>query len=258
MYFSFWIKERLFWGCDRMHFVARAAGSITIHPKRLQILPKDSNRKVNVKFFFDFSSPWSYLGSTQIQKYLSQTTANVTLEYVPILLGALFKKIGTPNMPALAMSEAKLAYSRLDFQDWVDYHQVDYKFSPHFPLRTVLPLRVVIAAERNGYDHVKLIHLLYRATWVLEKNIADRTVLSELLNEWNYPSETLFTLAESSEIKQILIDNTQFAENSGCCGVPSFKVDDNSIIWGQDQLNIVQDLVCGWNMDNTIVSRSSL
>ena len=53
---------------------------------------KNRNTPVTVKFFFDFASPWSFLGCTQIESALAETKANVKLEYVPILLGALLKK----------------------------------------------------------------------------------------------------------------------------------------------------------------------
>ncbi len=48
-------------------------------------------------YYFDYSSPWSYLGFEQLQKTVdSVSPITVTIEWVPILLGALFKTIGTP------------------------------------------------------------------------------------------------------------------------------------------------------------------
>src|SRR5205823_2837983 len=49
-----------------------------------------------VRFYFDFASPWSFLGWTQLGRQLAALEANsgrrVTIEYFPILLGALFKE----------------------------------------------------------------------------------------------------------------------------------------------------------------------
>lgn len=36
------------------------------------------------------------------------------------------------------------------------------------------------------------------------------------------------------------------AVKAGVCGVPSYQVNNGAIIWGQDRLNIVADLLCGW------------
>ena len=36
------------------------------------------------------------------------------------------------------------------------------------------------------------------------------------------------------------------------CGVPSFQVNGGDVIWGQDRLNIVQDVLCGWDEGNRL------
>ena len=41
-------------------------------------------------FYYDFSSPWSYLASTQVERVAKE--CNADLEFVPFLLGALFKE----------------------------------------------------------------------------------------------------------------------------------------------------------------------
>ncbi len=50
-------------------------------------------------YYFDYSSPWSYLGYEQLEKTVqSVSPVAVTVEWVPLLLGALFRTIGTPNV----------------------------------------------------------------------------------------------------------------------------------------------------------------
>ena len=44
---------------------------------------------------------------------------------------------------------------------------------------------------------------------------------------------------------------------AGLCGVPSYQVNDGSVLWGQDRLNIVADLLCGWK-DNLKHASSKL
>ena len=62
-------------------------------------------------FWYDFSSPFSYLASTQIERVAARNNAN--LVWRPMLLGALFREIGTPNVPLLAASEAKRRWSNV-------------------------------------------------------------------------------------------------------------------------------------------------
>jgi 2-hydroxychromene-2-carboxylate isomerase len=82
---SFWVNEKLIWGSDRLHFVEYELGNKMAKQLRVQHQPK-------LTFYFDFASPYSYLAWTQIERIKLET--NAELEYVPILVGALFKKIG--------------------------------------------------------------------------------------------------------------------------------------------------------------------
>ena len=79
-----------------MFFVERALGVKDAVPERLLSPPATGGRKARLTFFFDYSSPWSYLGCCRLDALLrSVSPVEVSVEWVPILLGALFKSIGT-------------------------------------------------------------------------------------------------------------------------------------------------------------------
>jgi len=240
----FFIDGQHYWGQDRLHFVEKALGSK--NPQQYRALIKPSHRKNlrKLTMYFDFSSPWSYIGSTQIDRIVKEAGPNVTLELVPILLGALFKEIGTPNVPMNAMSEQKRQYYSKDMQDWLqwwgsDDQPIPLRFNSHFPLRTVLPLRVCIVEP-------KTFHALYKAAWVDDENIADEAVLKTVLNQAGFNGEVLIKKADSQEVKDQLKKNNNRAIEAGVCGVPSFQVNDGPVIWGQDRFNTVLDLLDGW------------
>lgn len=44
----------------------------------------------------------------------------------------------------------------------------------------------------------------------------------------------------------------------GISGLPSFQVDDNPIVFGQDRLNVVEDMLLGWDMDASKIPESKL
>jgi 2-hydroxychromene-2-carboxylate isomerase len=50
-----------------------------------------------LEIYWDFSSPFAYLGSTQAAKLAERTGA--TLAWRPMLLGGLFKAIGQSDVP---------------------------------------------------------------------------------------------------------------------------------------------------------------
>ncbi len=48
---------------------------------------------------------------------------------------------------------AKLTYQSKNLQDWCDYHGIKgFKFPSSFPLRTVLPMRVLLANDKAATD----------------------------------------------------------------------------------------------------------
>ena len=80
---------------DRFFLVEQELGVVGACPPRL-LAPLGSGA-ANLSFYFDYSSPWSYLGCMRLGGVLEEVCpVQVKVEWVPILLGALFKQIGTP------------------------------------------------------------------------------------------------------------------------------------------------------------------
>lgn len=89
------MRGRLYWGTDRLYLVEQALGLHGAEPERL-MSPQEGGT-AHLTFFFDYSSPWAYVGCMRLQHVLeSVAPVRVEVEWVPILLGALFKQIGTP------------------------------------------------------------------------------------------------------------------------------------------------------------------
>ena len=65
-FFSIWVNERLYFGADRLFFVEQELGNATASPHRLLQTPVEKNSSKKLTFYFDFSSPWTFLGYTQV------------------------------------------------------------------------------------------------------------------------------------------------------------------------------------------------
>ena len=87
-----------------------------------------------IVFYFDFGSPNAYLSHRVIPDIEART--GVRFEYVPVLLGGLFKLTGNqPPMIAFGGIKNKLAYENLETQRFVARHQLTaYRFNPNFPI----------------------------------------------------------------------------------------------------------------------------
>jgi len=227
--------ERFWWGTDRMHLVAEALGAEWPAPEPCP--PNDD--PLPITFFHDVASPFSYLGSTQIARIAQEEGTRV--EWVPILLGALFKQIGTPIVPLMAVSAAKARYYAQDMRDWAAHWGVPFHMPSAFPLRTVAPLRVMLQAP-DTTPH------LYRAAWAEDQDIGQPEVLARVLDAAGFDGEALVAGTQDPEVKARLVASTARALDAGVCGVPSFVVGDQ-LFWGQDRLEHVRQAVRGWRLD---------
>ncbi len=219
------VGEQLYWGEDRLWMVEAALGGESPSPAA----PVNGGRTLD--FFFDFSSPFAYLASTQVETLARRTGA--TLRLRPILLGAIFRAVGQVDVPIAAMSEAKRQYTLLDLGRWAAHWGVPLTWPPAFPLRTVLPLRLFLLEPT-----VERMSRLFHAAWAEGRDIGDPAVLRDLR----------FTEAElqaTNEQKQALVDSTQAAIDAGVFGAPSFLVDGQDLCWGQDRLARVEGLLRG-------------
>jgi 2-hydroxychromene-2-carboxylate isomerase len=200
-----------------------------------------SARMKELKFFFDFSSPFAYLASTQVEALAAR--AGATLTWKPFLLGALFKAIGTPDVPLFAMPEAKRRHAGLDMYRWADFHGVPLRFPSRFPMNTVKALRMVL--ELPDEQRPALIHPIFRALWADDRDLADDAVLAEIASSAGLDGPALVAGTQDPTVKERLKAATDEAVKAGLCGAPSFLVDD-LLFWGQDRLVFVEKALLGW------------
>lgn len=102
-------KGRLYWGQDRMQFVESVLlamnqgrngteiGQISTHLQSL--VPHCTNASriqqgeaVKLEFWYDFSSPWAFLGWTQLGRLQRQFGERLEIVMKPFLLGILFRE----------------------------------------------------------------------------------------------------------------------------------------------------------------------
>ncbi|MGE0327104.1 MAG: 2-hydroxychromene-2-carboxylate isomerase [Polyangiaceae bacterium] len=232
---TFRVDQELYWGQDRLDFVARA-----LDPSREGWTELDRQKTPvvdEIEFFFDYSSPFAYLAHTQISALEQASGARV--KPIPFLLGALFKAVGTGDVPLFTFPESKRLYVARDIDRYAKRYGVGFRFPDAFPLRSVAPLRLYLAAQATlpAVDARRLSDALFSAYWSHNRNISEPQVLAEVLTEQGLSSDLLQASA-ADEVKQALRDNTDYAVASGLCGAPTFKVAEE-LFWGQDRLPIV-------------------
>lgn len=55
------------------------------------VVDNAAEKTVRLEFWYDFSSPWAYIGWTQLERIKREAGSSLEVVMVPMLLGALFK-----------------------------------------------------------------------------------------------------------------------------------------------------------------------
>ena len=192
-----------------------------------------------VEFHFDFGSPNAYLAHLVIPEIEQRTGAK--FEYVPVLLGGVFKMTNNRS-PAESMAGIKnrLEYEALERERFVRRHNItQFKWTPFFPVNTLLIMRGAIAAQLDGVFE-RYVDEMFRHMWAEPKKMDDPEVVRSALEESGFNAASLLARTQEPEVKDRLLQNTQASVARGTFGAPTFFVGDE-IFFGKDRLRDVED-----------------
>ena len=191
-----------------------------------------------VEFHFDFGSPNAYLSHLVIPQI--EKRAGVDFEYVPILLGGIFK-LTNNRSPAESMAgiRNKPEYERLEMERFIRRHGITrFRMNPFFPVNTLMLMRGAVAARSLDVFN-RYVDEMFRHMWADPKKMDDPGVLRAALRESELESERFFELIQTPEVKNRLLENTQRSVERGAFGSPTFFVGDE-IYFGKDRLRDVE------------------
>jgi len=196
---------------------------------------------IKVEFHFDFGSPNAYLSHLVVPEIQRRTGVN--FEYVPVLLGGVFKLTNNRSpSESLAGIKNKPEYEWLETARFLKRHGIaNFKINPFFPVNTLLLMRGAIAAMPLGVFE-RYVDEIYRHMWAEPEKMDDPDVLRAALQESGLPTNELLQLIQTQEIKDRLLDNTRRSVERGTFGSPTFFVNDE-IFFGKDRLRDVEELI---------------
>jgi 2-hydroxychromene-2-carboxylate isomerase len=195
------------------------------------------------QFMFDFGSPNAFLSHEAIPAI--EQRIGVKFEYVPILLGGIFKATNNKS-PAetLAGVKNKPEFHAIETERFVKRFNVEpYVWNPFFPVNTLNLMRAAIAAQLEGvFD--KYVEAAFHHMWREPKKMDDPEVAAKALIASGLDGAKLLTRAQDPDVKSKLIENTQSAVERGAFGSPTFFVG-NEMFFGKEQLREVEEMVLG-------------
>jgi 2-hydroxychromene-2-carboxylate isomerase len=164
-----------------------------------------------LEVYFDFSSPYAYLGVSQAEALAARTGAALT--WRPMLLGGLFRAIGQADAPVLTFSEAKRAHTLRDLARWAEFYGLPYRFPSRFPVSSLKAMRCYLALPEHRRGAFR--DAVLRAVWGEDRDLGDDGVLRALLGEG---ADATLEAASSPAVKEALKRATEDAVAAGVFG----------------------------------------
>jgi 2-hydroxychromene-2-carboxylate isomerase len=193
----------------------------------------------NVQFLFDFGSPNAYLADLVIPKIEQRT--GVKFEYVPILLGGIFKATNNAS-PAVTLKDVKnkREYGGIEMRRFIQRHGITtFKSNPFFPVNTLQLMRGAVAAQMDGVFQ-PYFKAVYHHMWEAPKKMDDPAVMRDALISSGIDADKIIARSQDPEVKNKLVELTQNAVERGAFGSPTFFVGDE-MFFGKDQLRDVEE-----------------
>jgi len=193
------------------------------------------------QFMFDFGSPNAFLSHEAIPAIENRT--GVKFEYVPILLGGIFKATNNRSPgEAFAGIKNKLEFHQLETERFIRRFGVTpFTWNPFFPVNTLQLMRAAVAAQVEG-TLARYVDVAFHHMWVEPKKMDDPEVAIKALTSSGIDAAKLFARAQEQDVKSRLVDNTQKAVERGAFGSPTFFVG-NEMFFGKEQLREVEELI---------------
>ena len=183
-------------------------------------------------FFFDFTSPYSYLAHKQIRNIENQY--KIDINYMPILLGGL-QNLAEIEAPAFIPSKARFMIK--DCKLFAEKLNIKFKFNSYFPIQSLNLMRGVLIAKKENKTSL-YIDKFFDACWKDGLNLNNQNIVNKILEDLNFNIETFKLKIYEQKIKDELKKRTKDAFLKGVFGAPSFIIN-NKMFWGQDRLEFV-------------------
>jgi len=191
-----------------------------------------------IEFFFDCSSPWTYLAFHNIVPLAREF--DVAIAWRPILVGGIFNTIN----PSVYQSRekpvpAKARYGRKDLADWAGVAGLKIIRPTIFPVNSVKAMRGCILLEREGVL-VAFARAVFEAYWRDDQDISDDRVLGDICTRLGVDRPAFLAGLSDPAIKSKLKQNTDELIERGGFGSPTIFLDRDDMYFGNDRLILLR------------------
>jgi 2-hydroxychromene-2-carboxylate isomerase len=185
----------------------------------------------HIDYYFAMLSPYCYLAGTRLEEVAEKHGATIT--YKPFDLGQAFGRTG--GLPPKDRHISRIEYRAQELPRQAKKLGLPFNINPaHWPTNGAPAAYAFIAAQNAGGGDLGLLaHIITRAVWAEEKDIAQDDVIRACLTEAGFdPALSSSDLLQGAET---FTRNLEDAVSGGVFGAPFYIIDDQRF-WGQDRI----------------------
>jgi 2-hydroxychromene-2-carboxylate isomerase len=192
-----------------------------------------------LEFFFDCSSPWTYLAFHAIEDVARDTGAE--LVWRPFLVGGVFNSVNPSVYEARkAPVPAKARYYGKDLADWARLYGLEIGAPPVFPVNSVKAMRGAFVAQDEGRLPAYA-RAVFESYWGDLADISQDEVLAKIVASAGLDRDAFFAKIAGPATKARLRENTDELIERGGFGSPTMFVNRDDMYFGNDRLALVRD-----------------
>ncbi|MGE3303522.1 MAG: 2-hydroxychromene-2-carboxylate isomerase [Hyphomonadaceae bacterium] len=196
---------------------------------------------MKIEFFFDCSSPWTYLAFERIQPLAAEFGAEIA--WRPILVGGIFNQVN-PGVEffkaAERMPQRKIDYILKDMADWARDTGVAIHFPPKgHPVNSVKAMRACLVLAPQG-KLIAFARACFQAYFGAERDLADDAVIAACARQAGADPDALAAAIQQQSVKDALRANVDEAIARGAFGSPTYYLDGGDMYFGVDRLQMLR------------------
>jgi 2-hydroxychromene-2-carboxylate isomerase len=193
-----------------------------------------------IEFFYDLSSPWTYLAFTNLFGVMERTGYCARLR--PVLVGGVFNAVNPAVYAAREQSDnRRMQHSWKVLKDWAALAGVEMNFpSQYHPAKSVNAMRFACALADDMPALTDFTRAAFQSYFGAQENLDDPDVLAAVANSVGLDGEALRAASQTDAVKALLRANTEEVIARGGYGSPTIFVDQDDMYFGNDQLPLVE------------------
>ncbi len=189
-----------------------------------------------IAFYFDFMSPYAYLGSVGIERLAARR--GLIVDWRPMLLGiSVIKVMGLKGVADIPL---KRDYVRRDLVRTARYLDIPFERAMDEPMTSLPAARAFVwLNERDPAAAREFARAVFRAQWAEATDMSSPAAVASCAEQFGIGAAEMLVAMGEDLTKKRLRDQVDESISLGVFGAPTFLIE-KEMFWGVDQLPMVE------------------